>query len=902
MPDDGAAVEPLAGLPEEPAGDRLADLADQALAKTIEAPGRGPAVSELMAECLARLSLGGEMDLEALCAQHPDQADELRQRMGRLADLGMMSGAERSDPEVVGPFTIAGLLGQGGMGKVYLAQQTAPVRRLVALKLMHAGMDAERLLLRFDAERQALAVLSHPGISQVFEAGATEDGRPWFAMEYLDGSPLTQYCDDQQLDLKQRLDLFLQVCDAVVHAHQNGILHRDLKPSNVMVVERLGRPLAKVIDFGLAKALTEVDRDSPMLTRAGQVVGTPAYMSPEQAGVTGEGVDLRTDVYALGVMLYELLVGELPLEPAKSSENAMAELQHMLAEVEPERPSRRVLEVDDELAAARRTGKRRWSRALEGDLDWIVAKAMAKLRDERYAAASTLADELRRHRADQPVLAGPPTAGYRVGKFLRRYRREAVVAGVGLVALLVALVMLLFQRDELKDELQNFGLLAREIEILELVRVADEDLWPETADTLPAMSDWRRDVASILSEQPVFQTLLIALVTDAEHGPEGLSFAEPRKGYLHSHLVLLLEALDRFGGDDGMLAEIERRAAWAESLVERTIDAHRDSWDRAIASIADPLSCPAYGGLRIEPQVGLVPLGRDPQSGLWEFAFPRPDAALPEGEPGNWTIAESTCLVFVLVPGGTLEQGVQVTDPNASGYLPEAGKVELNGKTIPLDPFFLSKYEMTQAQWLRFVGSNPARYSPLRDPVYDMTHPVEQLSWNDCVTTLARMTLQLPTGAQWEYAARAGNASPWWTGALEAPREGCANLADKSLLDHMGRQAGIREFDEGYEDGWTNHAPVDHFDASPFGLHNVIGNVWEWCQDTSWYYADAEPRAGDGLQQPSADMAGENSARELRGGSFLSTFMISRSTFRFEQPLDASNNCYGVRPARPLVR
>jgi len=862
----------------------------------------GAAVSELMAECLARLSLGGELGLDTLCAEHPAQADELRRRMDRLADLGMLGGAETTDPEVVGPFTVAGLLGQGGMGRVYLAQQSTPVRRLVALKLMHGGMDTERLLRRFDAERQALALLSHPGISQVFEAGATDDGRPWFAMEYLDGLPLTDYCDVERLDLPQRLDLFLQVCDAVVHAHQNGILHRDLKPSNVIVVERLGRPLAKVIDFGLAKALDEVDRDQLVLTRAGQVVGTPAYMSPEQAGVTQQRVDLRTDVYSLGVMLYELLVGALPLEPDSGSVNAMADLQRLLGEVEPARPSQRVATASEDQAAARRTHPRRWARDLAGDLDWIVAKAMAKDRADRYPAASALADDLRRYRADQPVLAGPPTASYRVAKFMRRYRREVAVAAVGLVALLAALVKVTLLADELGGELDNFNLLAREIEVAELVRVAEQDLWPETPETVAAMTSWRGDATAILDEVPGYQALLDDLANEATESDGVLTFDQPRDGYLHDHVALLLQALSAFTGEAGLLAEIEARSEWAESLATRTVTDHRDAWDRARRSIADETECPLYGGLTLTPQVGLVPLGQDPHSGLWEFAMPRPGASLPGGEPGSWVINGDTCMVFVLIPGGTLHQGAQGDDPAGPGYLPGLSRSERGGQTVDLAPFLLSKYEMTQGQWSRFVGSNPSHYGAAAGDEQGLAHPVEQVSWNQCLTTLSRLSLQLPTGAQWEYAARATSPSPWWTGFADPPPSGCGNLADKSCLDNMGRHAGIDQFDEDYDDGWERHSAVDTSAPNPFGLHNVIGNVWEWCRDEGWQYADSRPREGDGLRLALQPGAFENRSRELRGGSYLSTFMKSRSTFRFLQAREGANSVFGLRPGRALQR
>ncbi len=861
--------------------------------------GSPPAVSELMAVCLARLSAGGELGLDDLCAEHPDHADELRRRMQKLDDFGMLGGAARSDPETVGPFTVAGLLGQGGMGRVYLAQQSKPVRRLVALKLMHAGMDADRLLERFDIERQALAVLSHPGISQVLEAGATEDGRPWFAMEYVDGAPLTDYCDEHGLDLRARLALFLQVCDAVVHAHQNGIIHRDLKPTNVIVTEHLGRPQAKVIDFGLAKALGEADGDTPMLTRAGQVVGTPAYMSPEQAGVSGEVVDVRTDVYSLGVMLHELLVGRLPLEPGGGS-GVMAEMRQLLQDVEPRRPSECVRDQPAEAARLRGITSRAWGPALAGDLDWIVARSMAKDRNERYATAAALADDIRRHLEHAPVLAGPASKAYRVRRFLRRYRREAAIAALGLLGLIVALVVISFQALELGDELDNFNLLARQLQLSELMRVGEDELWPESPALLGAMADWRREAAEILAEEADYERILATLRSRGQRGPNGWEFSEARDGYLHDHVEQLLQDVVTLRAEGGLLVAVDARADWASTLVQRTVDDHRAAWDAAIASIADREQCPRYEGLSIVPQPGLVPLGRDPVTTLWEFAMPRPGAALPRGEPGAWRVDGDTCLVFVLIPGGVLHQGAQDQDPRARGYLPEIARMEAGGRTIRLAPFLLSKYELTQGQWLRFTGVNPAYYDPTHPFVEGLAHPVEQVTWYDCERVLFRLGLQFPTGAQWEYAARACGPSPWWTGPAHVPPECCANLADLSCLAELGRSAGIDDFEEHYDDDRPVHAPVGSFRPNAFGLHDVLGNVWEWCRDPGFDYSDTLSRPGDGLQQPIDPWAGDPGTREMRGGSFLSTFVKSRSTFRFYLSMEGANNVFGVRPARRL--
>jgi serine/threonine protein kinase/formylglycine-generating enzyme required for sulfatase activity len=850
-------------------------------------------VTELLALCLERLSVGEAPGVDDLCKAHPGQAIALRERYERLAALGLLSDESNDGPRSVGPFTLVGLLGKGGMGVVYLGQQAQPVRRLAAIKLMHAGMDTERLLQRFETERQALAVLSHPAIAHVLEAGATDDGRPWFAMEYVEGEPLNDYCDQHELSISDRVSLFVQVCDAITHAHQNGILHRDLKPNNVLVTEHEGRPLVKVIDFGLAKALDQSAGEAALVTQAGQVVGTPAYMSPEQAGVTGEVVDLRTDVYSLGVMLHQLLVGEVPLAP---SSGEFLEMQKLLRDVEPLRPSYAVRGASEDLARLRGITLSRWAQQLSNDLDWIVAKALAKDRTRRYAAVSELGADLRRHLRREPVLAGRPSTTYRLRLLFMRHRREAIVAAIGLVGVLVALVMFVTKSLHLEVELKNFNVLAREMALADLVQRAEQDLWPELPETLAAMATWQADVAAIQAEVPLFEGLLERLEREAQTTEAGLAFDEPRTAYLHTHVGDLLATLAAFQAEDGLEPEIAARVDWASGLAARTIEQHRESWDEAVAGIA---ASPHYQGLQLAPQLGLIPIGEDPESGLWEFAYPRPDELMPRREQGRLVVEDNTCLVFVLVPGGSFQQGAQDADPLSPAYLPEITRPERNGHVVTLDPFFLSKYEMTQGQWLRFTGSNPSDYDLDHEVVHGLFHPVEQLSWDDCERVIGRLGLVLPTGAQWEWAARAATGELWWTGPRSRPSYGCGNLADITLLKATGRGAGF-VFDENYDDDWAIHAPVDHYLPNPFGLYNVIGNVWEWCRDAHYLYADAVPRAHDGLQEPLPTVEPELRARELRGGSFYSNFKKARSTFRLQQTKEDANYHFGIRPSRSL--
>ncbi|MBA4064225.1 MAG: hypothetical protein C0501_11020 [Isosphaera sp.] len=333
-----------------------------------------------------------------------------------------------------GKYKLVEEIGEGGMGSVWMAQQTEPVKRLVAVKLIKAGMDSKAVLARFEAERQALALMDHPNIATVLDAGAAPDGRPFVVMELVKGVPITTFCDDRRLTAEQRLELFVPVCQAVQHAHQKGVIHRDLKPSNVLVALSDGRPVPKVIDFGLAKAAGEPLTDRTLATGFGVVVGTPEYMSPEQASFGTRLVDTRTDVYALGGLLYELLAGSPPFARPELEARGVLEILRVVREEEPPRPSDKLSTADalPTLSANRGTDPARLTRLLRGELDWIVMKCLEKDRDRRYETAAGLAADVQRYLTGEPVLAHPPSAGYRLKKFLRR-NRGRVAAGVAAV-------------------------------------------------------------------------------------------------------------------------------------------------------------------------------------------------------------------------------------------------------------------------------------------------------------------------------------------------------------------------------------------------------------------------------------------------------------------------------------
>jgi serine/threonine protein kinase/Flp pilus assembly protein TadD len=388
----------------------------------------------------------GDPDLrrcvERLLAAEARAGSFLEQPARSLLVTGDEQPLREGPGAVIGPYKLLEQIGEGGFGVVFLAEQTQPVRRKVALKVLKAGMDTRQVIARFEAERQALAIMDHPNIARVLDGGEAPSGRPYFVMELVKGVPITDFCDQNHLTPRQRLELFLPVCQAVQHAHQKGIIHRDLKPSNILVSVHDTTPVVKVIDFGVAKALGQSLTDKTLFTGFAQMIGTPLYMSPEQAGQSGLDIDTRSDIYSLGVLLYELLTGTTPFTRERFKQAAYDEMRRIIREEDPPRPSTRLSESKDTLlsiAARRQTEPAKLRRLVRGELDWIVMKALEKDRNRRYQTANGLALDVQRYLSDEPVLACPPSAGYRLRKFARRNKgRLAVAAGVFLAVTVMA--------------------------------------------------------------------------------------------------------------------------------------------------------------------------------------------------------------------------------------------------------------------------------------------------------------------------------------------------------------------------------------------------------------------------------------------------------------------------------
>lgn len=515
-------------------------------------------------------------------------------------------------PDRIGSYRILSVLGEGGMGVVYLAAQTEPVRRDVALKILKLGMDTRQIVARFEAERQALAVMEHPGIAKVYDAGATSAGRPYFVMERVEGVPITEYCDAHRLGVHDRVRLVAQVCRAVQHAHQKGVIHRDLKPSNVLVTVSDDAPLCKIIDFGIAKAIEQRVEDGTRLTQVDQTLGTPAYMSPEQVHSAGQDIDTRSDIYSIGVLLYELLAGVLPFEPQAYHGWALR-AQHLIGE--PRAPGARYAglgaDVQAAIAERRRLDPAALRRQLRGELDWVVMRALEQDRERRYETANGMARDLDRFLANEPVAASPPSRAYQVRKFVRRHRAGVAFAAVLAMLLLgfagamgvqagrvsrardLAVVrqgqaedLIGFMLGDLRDKLTPVG----RLDILDDVgqralayfaavpesELSDEELF-RRAEAIRQLGEVRLDQGTLDAAMEAFREALALTQQLAARDPLN---SEWQLGLGNAHFWVG-EVLRRQGDLDGALAEFEAYRDLAQRLVQR--DSTNLGWQQELA-------------------------------------------------------------------------------------------------------------------------------------------------------------------------------------------------------------------------------------------------------------------------------------------------------------------------------
>jgi len=450
---------------------------------------------------------------------------------------------------VIGPYHLLERIGQGGMGEVWLAEQKHPVRRRVALKLIKAGMNTREIVTRFESERQALALMDHPAIAKVFDAGSTPQGMPYVVMEYVAGVPITEYCDKHRLAMNERLELFVQVCSGVQHAHQKAIIHRDLKPSNILVTQVDGKPVPKIIDFGVAKAISQRLTAETMFTHAGALIGTPEYMSPEQANSGSEDIDTRSDVYSLGVVLYELLVGALPLDLTEIRDQAFFELLRRIREEDAPRPSTKLRTSSEHSSVAARnrgTEPAELDKQLKGDLDSIALKALEKERSRRYSSPSDLAGDIERYLHNEPVLAVPPSLAYRSGKFVRRHRLAVAASAIvalavfGLIAsLVIGSARVARERDRANREAQA----AERVSdfLVGAFAISDPDESRGNKITAREVLDkGARQIETDLAGQPALQARLMSTMGKVY---EGLGLYEPARQLLDKAIGLQKKTL-----------------------------------------------------------------------------------------------------------------------------------------------------------------------------------------------------------------------------------------------------------------------------------------------------------------------------------------------------------------------
>ncbi len=842
-----------------------------------QTPGVSSAAKAAFAGLLARLEAGETLDLEVefgACGALEPELRTLHQRWQRLqstlegleADSDALDSAEEElrgqlggDPAAEAselralagqPFEeryeTRGPLGRGGMGVVERVFDRVLQREVAVKRLRRTRGSALR---RFLAEARLVAALDHPGIVPVHDAGLDARGRPWFTMPLVSGTSLSVVLalarDGQGGWSRERvLGVLQKTCEIVAYAHARGVVHRDLKPANVML-GAFGEVL--VLDWGLA-LLSQGEQH----TRRGTLVGTPAYMPPEQAAGEHAEIGPQSDVYAVGAILYHLLAGRAPYAEVGPSNEAVA------------RAVRSGAPVPLELGAPR----------APSELVAICARAMARESSARYADMGELAADLRAFLEGRVVQAHARGAWAELRKWVGRNRALAGALSVIVLLLALALALSLYNARARHEELVRLADARR----LSDLAAVEEQLLPATPARFAALEHWLGEAHALYARLPRHKRDLAELRarapgTDADGTPR---FAAEEDLWRFDALTGLVQALEAFGGPDGALSRTQTRLDRARLVEQESLVAHADDWDKARVALASPVG--PYHGLRLHPQYGLVPLGPDPESGLWLFADVSIGRLPARDEHGALQLVSDSALVLVLVPGGRAEIGSFPPESAPGRGDPLARAHEFPRCAIELEPFFLSKYELSQAQWLRLAGSNPS-YLPISAAILPSTRarcPVDTVSWEDCQRVLGECGLLLPTEAQWEYAARAGTNTRWWCGDDPAA---LAGLVNGVLREDPDRQPESIFFFDG--------AP------NPWGFRNILGNVAEWTRDA--YIADRSGRlrAGDGLALDDG-----SSLRVVRGGSFRSTAAELRCAAREERPAGTRSADIGVRPAR----
>jgi len=871
--------------------------------------------------------------------------------------------------ERLGEYRLIRRLGDGGMGVVYLAVQES-LGRKVALKVIRPErMGSFEVAMRFWREVAAVSKLRHSNIVTVHGSGE-EGGVRFFAMELVTGRGLNDVLAEaasrkERLQTSKILEWIKDIARALECAHRAGIIHRDVKPSNIRITPE-GR--AMLVDFGIAR-----HRRLSTMTLTGEFRGTPHYASPEQIKARHNEIDSRTDVYSLGVTLYEAVTGRVPFE-GETTEQVF----HQILEKEPVSP-------------------RRLNPSISRDVETVTLKAMEKEPGRRYKLMASFAGDLERILNGKIILAKSAGFGTRICKRVKRHPLVSTAVGLAVLTILVSVgYVLLWSYPQTKKALE----IARD-RYEEIIRLADvkrlsdlleasEELWPAYPENIDDLNAWLDDSRELVARRKDHQDALGTLRLDTlpyteeterrdreghprwsellktRDAKEKLSekvagheakaaapdaagaaksdetaesteeldelkeqlsvleemttvleamvsirrtweFQETEDQWRHDTLAGLVSGIEGLMDENhGAVQSVHKRLDFATTIEKRSITDHREAWQKAIASIANEDECSQYKGLVIKEQIGLVPIGRDLETGLWEFTQLQTGDKPKRDHDGKLRLTEETGLVFVLIPGGAFKMGAmnssQKKPIGSSNVDPQAESDERPVHDVTINPFLLSKYEMTQGQWLRATGDNPSiQRAPesFGDRQVTLLHPVEYVSWEDCEQLLWRLKLRLPSEAEWEYAMRAGTTTVWWTGDEEGSlvahdsdvRTFAANLADLFCKKFAFRKDWPYV---DWDDSYAVHSPVGRFLPNSFGLCDIGGNVSEWCQDL--YHKNYYGAPSDGA----AWNTGASRFRIIRGGSWDYGSARCRSACRGRGSPGNRVSDVGVRPACSL--
>lgn len=844
---------------------------------------------------------------------YPDYADSVAAFVDRLRTKAPETTGTPFTGDAgstLGKYRIIEEIGRGGQGTVYLAEDTKLARRVALKVLVRVGKPPRDALLRFQREAEVASKLSHPGICTVYGAGA-ENEVPYIAMQYVEGetlartiataresSPSTEHLAwshvgevedtaDEGVDstgtsgpmtrgeLNATILLVEKTARALHVAHEAGIVHRDIKPGNIMVTAEREPVL---MDFGLARdTLTE----GPEITHSVDRFGTPAYMSPEQLVVDPSHLDRRTDVWSLGITLFECLTLKRPFE-APTREKLYLAIQ------------------SDPLVDATRLNP-----AVSRDLRLVLETALERDRERRYQTALDFAEDLRRVREHEPILARPVPRWLRAWRWAQRHPAVAVGTAATVFALAGGLVLTLSmlekeqrlaaterQRKEAAERATEHQHRLRDKHHARVLRAREVETWrrePASVEGPDGIRAWLDQAESILRRRPDYLSLLLDLLRpqlgEEQIGRAGTVIAavekDPYTTVMDGFASRIPEGSAAQPADDEMsLAELtsfvvqdldalvaaRRRVVALSDAIARdekvSLVDHADDWEAAIKALR---ATEGFRDLAIKPQFGLVPLGPDEASGFWEFWHVASGTRPVLGEQG-WNIDDETGMILVLVPSGSFHMGPE-KDPMATEHDRKLGE----GGERDVRAFFISKYEATQGQWIRITGDNPSAYTPPhRD--FTLSHPAESISCDGAAQVLQRLGLRLPRHHEWEYAARGGTSTIWWTGNERGPLRDAINVADDALKKEQARAT------EPWDDGYIVHAPVSTLGPNGFGLYHVAGNVSEWCEESIPKY------------------------RAARGGGWGLTALHARSAAIIWIHHGRRDSGVGVRPARSIVQ